>query len=138
MVHALHQAHRMLQRRGCVVDLHPTAEVPAVEVGTVRTGSVVTGDGPARHAAADNAIAVVIADGIFAADATTEFAFYTYADTIDELREYVEENWRDARIRDEVVARTRDALRATPGIRPRVREDVRATRLRPRGGLTVP
>ncbi len=69
--------------------------------------------------------------GLFAVDREVEFTFYTYGDTIEELRDYIQENWRGGRIDDAVVLRTRAALREAPGIRPRVRELVRLTKLRP-------
>jgi hypothetical protein len=132
MVDALSRAHRLLQRRGCVIDLHPTPEPAAIEVGSQAIGVVGTADGPGRHAAADAAVHAVVDEGMFVVRETTVFTFYTYGDSIEELREYVEENWRDARIDEQVVARTREALAAAPGVRPRVREDVRATLLHPR------
>ena len=64
-------------------------------------------------------------------DQATTFTFYTYGDTIEELRDYIEENWRDSRIADRTVERTREALRHAAGVRPRTREVVHVTRLRP-------
>jgi hypothetical protein len=133
MVDALRRAHRMVKPDGCVVDLHPTAAPAPVEAGGMTTGHVDGGDAPLRHAAAGVAIAAAIEDGLFTIERSTTFAFYTYAGTIDELREYVEENWRNATIDDVTVDRTREALRDRPGARPRTREDVIITRLRPCG-----
>jgi hypothetical protein len=131
MVDALRRAHEMVRPSGCVVDLHPTAVVASVEVGAHSTGRVDGGDAPLRHAAAGAALATVLDAGLFAVDRAVEFTFYTYGDTIEELREYIEENWRSGRIDDAVVRRTRDALRDAPGARPRVCEQVQLTRLRP-------
>jgi hypothetical protein len=131
MVDALRRAHDMVTLSGCVVDLHPTAAVALVEVGAHSTGPVDGGDAPLRHGAAGAALDTVLDAGLFAVDREVEFTFYTYGDTIEELRDYIEENWRDGRIDDAVVLRTRDALRDAPGIRPRVRELVRLTKLRP-------
>jgi hypothetical protein len=130
MVDALRRGHRIVKPDGCVIDLHPTAARAPVEAGGRRTGHVDAGDAPLRHAAAGVAIAAAIEDGLFTIERTTTFAFYTYADSIDELREYVEENWRNATIDDVTVDRTRQALRDRPEARPRTREDVVITRLR--------
>src|SRR5262245_48842360 len=111
MVDALRRAHRMVKRGGCVVDLHPSAARSPVDVSGRTTGYVDGGDAPLRHAAAGVALAAAIDEGLFTIEGSTTFAFYTYADSIDELREYVEENWRDARIDDLTVERTRQALR---------------------------
>ena len=131
MVDALRRAHGMVRLSGWVVDVHPTSAVASVEVGARSTGRVDGGDAPLRHAAAGAALATVLDAGWFAVDRAVEFTFYTYGDTIDELREYIEENWRNGRMSDAVVRRTRDALRDAPGTRPRVREQVRLTKLQP-------
>jgi hypothetical protein len=131
MVDALRRAHRLLRPDGCVVDLHPTAAHAIVEVGTQTIGDVDADDGPLRHAAAGDALNSVVDAGFYAVERSFEFSFYTYADTIEDLREYVEQNWLHARINDSIVRSTNQVLCATPGGRPRVREQVRLTRLRP-------
>lgn len=103
-----------------------------MEVSGVATGRVHAGDAPARHAAAAAALAAVVADGLFLVDGVVDLDFYTYGDTVGELRDYIVENWRNARVDRETVDRTRDALRAAPGVRPCVREHVRVTKLRAR------
>ena len=67
---------------------------------------------------------------VFAIDRTLTFTFYTYGDSAEELREYVEGNWRNATIDAETMRRTREVLRADPQARPRVREHVQLTTLR--------
>lgn len=120
----------MLAANGWVVDLHPTPEPAFLEVGTSAIGRVDAGDAPLRHAAAGAALETVVAEGLFAVAAVVDFEFCTYGDTIDELRDYIVETWRDVRMDDETVQRTRAALRAAPaGVRPRVREHVRLTTL---------
>jgi hypothetical protein len=131
MVHALRRAHRVVKPRGCVVDLHPTNEPATVE--THRTiGYVDAGDAPRRHGQADAAVAAAVGEGLFAVDRTLVFSFYTYGENIDDLRAFVETTWRDALIGAATVERARQALRRAPaGTRPRVREVVRVTKLRP-------
>ena len=133
MVDALRRAHRMVMPTGLVVDLHPSSAAASVEVDGTSTGHVEAGDAPLRHAAADSALAAAVDEGLFAVDHTLVFTFYTYGDTIEELRDYVVENWREGRIDDETVDRTRKALRHASGVRPRIREHVQITKLRPIG-----
>jgi|SRR5258705_9944682 len=130
MVDALSRAHRLLEPRGWIIDVHPTASDAAVEVGAVRTGRVDAGDAPRRHAAAARALAAVVDAGLLAIERTHQFTFYTYGDSLEELRDYVEENWRNARIDDETMARTREALRDDRRSRPRIHEHVQVTTLR--------
>src|SRR3954466_14913747 len=133
MVDALRRAHAMLAPGGRVLDLHPTAVPSSLLVGDSATGRVDAGDAPLRHAAAGAALDTVVADRLFAIERSIDITFDTYADTLDELREYVADNWRNASIGDESLARTREALRRSgPGSRPRAREIVRITKLRPR------
>jgi len=87
-----------------------------------------------RHAAAGAALRTAIDEGLFDGTATVDFDFNTYGDTIEELRDYIVETWRNARIDEETVRRTRAALGAAPaGLRPCVLERVRLTTLRPLG-----
>ena len=134
MVDALRRAHGMVKPGGCVVDLHPTAAPACLEVGARMTGLVDAGDAPCRHAAAGAAMVAAVDEGLFVVERAVDFTFHTYGDTIEELREFIVENWRDARIDEETVARTREALGDAPGTRPRVREYVTATRLKPIAG----
>jgi len=103
-----------------------------MEVGLDVIGPVDAGDAPLRHAAAEAALKTVVDDGLFEVDGVVGFDFYTYGDTVEELRDYIVENWRNARINEDIVDRARRALRAAPvGVRPRVLERVRLTTLRP-------
>ena len=131
MVDALRRAHGIVAPSGCVVDLHPTAARARLEVGAEITGLVDAGDAPFRHAAAGAAMSATIEQGLFVVERAVDFTFHTYGDTIEELRDFIAENWRDARIDEQAVERTREALRAAPGIKPCVREYVTATRLKP-------
>ena len=130
MVDALRRAHRMMTLDGIIVDLHPTASASAIEVGEQVTGHVDAADAQRRHAAADAALAAVLETGLFVVEQVVAFTFYTYGDTIDELRDYIEENWRNARVDETTVSRTRDALSRAPGVRPRSRERIVVTTLR--------
>ena len=132
MVDALRRAHRIVAPGGFVLDLHPSAARASVEIGDEATGHVEAGDAPLRHAAAGAALAAAIDEGLFAVEHALVFTFFTYGDTIEELRDYVVENWRDGQIDDETVHRTRAAAHHAGGVRPRIREHVHATKLRPR------
>jgi hypothetical protein len=132
MVHALHRAHGLLAPDGCLLDLHPTSEAAEIEVGGVSTGPLDAETAQRRHAAADEALAAIIARGLFVIEGDREFSFRRYGDSIEELRDYIGSTWHDSRVGDALVARTRDALRANPGATLRVTEQVQMTKLRPR------
>lgn len=129
MVDALRRVHGMLAPHGCVIDIHPTADRSIIEIAGRRIGFVDGGDAPARHAAADAAVATAVADGLFAIERSEQFDFYTHAGSIEELREHIEANWRNTRVGEDVVRRAHEALGADPSVRPRARERVRITKL---------
>jgi hypothetical protein len=81
MVPALEEAHRLLGPRGTVMDIHPVARAAEVEVHTA--GDVVF------HA--DDALATVVARGLFVAERCSEFDFRVYAPSARDLREFLAE-----------------------------------------------
>jgi hypothetical protein len=92
MVTALEEAHRLLGPNGTAIDIHPvpgTAEVEvhrAGEVVVAEPASTSNGDGE-RHA--DEALATVVARGLFVADRRAEFDFRVYASSVRELRGFL-------------------------------------------------
>lgn len=130
MVHALRRAHELVKPSGCVVDIHPTADLAVMLAGDTPAGVVESDAGAVRHQAAADAVAAASAGGWFAIEAASEFDFYTYADSVEELRDFILANWRDTAIADDTVARARALL--MPGMTPRVRERVAICRLVPR------
>ena len=132
MVDALRRARRIVRPDGFVLDVHPTSAYAVLEIGSHVVGTVSPGDAPQRHQAATKAVTTAIERGWFACEAAAEFSFLTYGDSIDELRDYITENWRDTTIDAATVARARAALETRPGRKPSVREHVHAVKLRPR------
>ena len=132
MVDALKCAREWLRPTGFLVDLHPTSAVAVVIVGETIAGPLHTGSAPSRHQAATDAIASVLREGLFTKDDEIEFEHSTYAETLEELQEHIVEDWCEGRIGDDTMARARALLGDAPGVRPRVRERVSASRLSPR------
>ncbi|MDH4066610.1 MAG: hypothetical protein OEW19_19585 [Acidobacteriota bacterium] len=130
MVHALRRAHGLVQPSGCLVDIHPTADLAVMLVGDTPVGVVESPAGAARHQAAADAIAAASDEGWFAVEGASEFDFYTYGDTVEELRDFILANWRDTALAEDTVARARSLL--APGVATRVRERVAICRLVPR------
>jgi hypothetical protein len=133
MVDALRRANEWVTAGGWIVDIHPTAMTARVEVGSTIVGPIDPGDAPLRHEAATLALDAAVRAQLVRMERQAEFDFYTYGDSAEELAEYIEENWRSARIDGRTIARTRAALLAAPGAKPRILERVRLTVLRPGG-----
>ena len=131
MVDALRRACRFVTPCGLIVDIHPTAKSARLEVGLIVAGDLDAGDARIRHQAASAAVTAAVREGILTVEHSTQFDFYTYGDSPEELAEYVEENWRDARIPKDTLVRAREALDVLTDLRPRVLERVGITVLRP-------
>jgi len=129
MVDALRRARGWLRRTGFLIDLHPTSAIATVMVGDTIAGPLQAGSAPTRHQAATDAIASVVRERLFTQDDEMEFEHSTYAETIEELQEHIVEDWCEGRIGDDTMTRAKALLRDTPGVRPRVRERVSASRL---------
>ena len=131
MVHALRRAHGLLAPGGRLIDLHPSVETARVEADGVSIGTLDAGQADLRHAAADAALARALDAGLFAVESEREFWFWTYGDSIEELRDHVHASWQNSRVGDPLIARAHDAVGADRGTVLRIAEYVRITRLRP-------
>ena len=138
MVDALRRAHRWVAPDGYLVDVHPTDTRAVVRVGDLVVGPLDDADAPARHAAAGDALTAAIALRLFERIAAVEFDFHTYADSAEELKDFIARTWGTTRIGQATADAAHAAhMRAPAGVRPRTRERVVLTTLRPLSPLTV-
>ena len=128
MVDALKRARSWLRSGGLLVDLHPVADPAFLIVGDTIAGPIDNGAAPSRHQAATDAIAAAVREGLFRIADSTEFDFSTYADTLDELQDYIVSEWREGHIADKTLKRARE-LGASADRKPCARERVSASRL---------
>ena len=135
MVDALCRVHHWLKSDGYLIDLRPADTIPTVVVGSHAEQYVV---GPLtvdperqrRHAAADRALGNVLDRHLFLLTDEREFVFHRYADSADELRDYIADKWKETRLDDTIRLRTAAALTEKPGRRLWLRERVAIRRLR--------
>jgi hypothetical protein len=108
MVHALEQIHALLEPGGVLIDIHPTGEPVAFLLphnGREEfIGYMQESDDYIEYRQADEAITAVVENGFFELWKSEEFEFRTYADAFEELKSFLDENWSDAIITDEVLA----------------------------------
>ena len=136
MVDALSRTRLWLKPDGYLVDLRPADTTPEVVVGSVedcRVVGVLTVEAERlqRHAAADRALATVLERRLFVLEEAREFIFHRYADSADELRDYIAAKWKETRLDDTTRLRTVAALSERPGAQLWLRERVAIRRLRP-------
>ncbi len=93
MVHALHEAHRVLKPQGLLIDLRPAAEHRRVGISRrgrwhefARLNEVLADD----HAA-NRAVSHVVQEGVFRRVARTKFMVNRYADTLEDFRVWLDE-----------------------------------------------
>jgi hypothetical protein len=136
MVDALCRSRDWLKADGCLIDLRPADPTPEVMVGSKdqsRPVGTLTVE-PARHqrhAAADRALARVLDRPFFILEEARAFIFHRFADTADELRDYVASKWKETRLDEITHRRAAKALSVRPGARLWLREEVAIRRLRP-------
>jgi hypothetical protein len=108
MVHALEQIHALLVPAGLLIDIHPNGEPVAFILSLNERnefiGYMQESDDYIEYRQADEAIAAVLDNGLFGLGTSEEFEFRTYADAFEELNGFLDENWSDAVIPDEVFA----------------------------------
>jgi hypothetical protein len=111
MVHALEQIHNLLKPDGYLIDIHPNGEpvefILPLEDGEHFIGHMQETDDYIEYFQASDALETVIAAGLFQVVETGEFEFLNHADSFDELKNHLDENWSDAVITDEVIASAR-------------------------------
>lgn len=116
MVHALEQIHDLLkpfdkaqgELGGYLIDIHPNGELDEfiypLNEREHFVGYMQETDDYIEYRQADEAIQTAISRGLFQVLRAEEFEFHTYADSIDELKNFLEETWSDAVVGDDVLA----------------------------------
>ena len=99
MVHALKEAHRILEPHGIIVDVRPLSIDVPLEViykgGNESAGMIDMSPGRPIDLAADQAVDTVIIDQLFTESMIEYFYFTYYWTTMEGMEEDIEENWKD-------------------------------------------
>ncbi len=137
MVHALEKVHRLIAPNGLLIDIHPTAQPPALEVRlgeqALLAGWVHETDDYIEYAQADAALESALREGLFELEASRTFAFLTHAADLAELQDHLLREWKDAFIDDQTAGRVEELmLTSEPDREVRIRETVHIARLRAR------
>ena len=109
MVHALEQIHSLLKSGGYQIDIHPNGELVEfyyqLDKREYFLGYMQESDDYIEYRQADEAVQVALDRGLFQLETTCEFEFRTYADSFDELKTFLDSNWSDAVITQDVIVR---------------------------------
>ena len=121
MVHALQTIHALLVPDGRLLDLRPQgspAELAALTgSGWQALGQIDETDAFVEYHQAADAVAQVLEAGLFSMEARGRYDYLIYADSLEELGEYLAKEWTDAVIPPEVLAKIRRLQPAQISIR---------------------
>ena len=111
MVHALELIHDLLKPGGQLIDIHPNGEmvefILPLEDGEQFIGYMQETDDYIEYHQANDALEAMVTEGLFQIVKSGEFEFFTHANSFDELRTFLDENWSDSIVTDDVIASAR-------------------------------
>ena len=130
MVHALDEIRRTLKPEGTLIDLRPVESNWTVEIASQK-GVQVAGQlvdlpvGQADDEAAFRAMREVESRGWFSREREEEFSFFYYWDTPSEMKEFMDEEWKNFEKMEEDVYHAARSLWSTADADARVRVRVK-------------
>jgi hypothetical protein len=135
MVHALETVHPLLKPGGVLADIHPGTEkawiVAQVNGKEYFLDCVEETDDYIEYKQANDALAQVIERGLFTTEEAGQFTFIIHAATIEEMREYLTANWKDAILNESVDIKAREYLTSSvEHYEILVREEILITRFK--------
>ena len=115
MVHALETIHDLLKPGGVLLYIHPTNEPAAIALRLreqiIPAGWINESDDYVEYEWADAAVNAAVNDGLFTQERCGTFEFVWHADSMNELRAYLAEEWKDAIIDDVTAMRIEELLK---------------------------
>jgi hypothetical protein len=111
MVHALEQIHTLLNPGNYLIDIHPNGELVEflypLDEGKQFIGYMQETDDYIEYYQANDALEATVVTGLFEVVKSGQFEFLTHADSFDELKTFLKENWSDSIITEDVIANAR-------------------------------
>jgi len=108
MVHALKEIRQLLRPNGALIDIRPNGElnefIRPLGDDEHLIGYLHETDDYIEYMQAEAAVREVVAAGLFQIKKAGEFTFQVHADSFDELKIFIDENWSDSLIEGDVIA----------------------------------
>jgi len=109
MVHALEIVHQLIKPGGLLLDIHPGTEKAWVEARVndkdYFLDVVQETDDYIEYQQANDALAQVRERGLFTVEETGKFLFIIHAGSVQEMREFLTDNWKDAVLNESIDAK---------------------------------
>jgi 2-polyprenyl-3-methyl-5-hydroxy-6-metoxy-1,4-benzoquinol methylase len=133
MVHALETIHTLIKPGGVLLDIHPRQDKAWVEAqvnGKEYFLDVLEEtDDYIEYKQANEALAQVVENGQFAMEETGKFIFIIHADSMEEMRSFLVENWKDAILNKSLDDKAREYFsKAADSFEILIREEILITR----------
>jgi hypothetical protein len=135
MVHALETVHSLIKPGGMLIDIHPGVDKAWVEVRVngkdYFLDVVQETDDYIEYQQASDALTQVGERGLFSAEETGKFLFVIHADSMEEMREFLRENWKDAILDESLEGKAKEYFsKAAESFEVLIREEILITRFK--------
>jgi hypothetical protein len=135
MVHALETVHSLIKPGGLLLDIHPGTNKAWVEAKVNGKEYILDTleetDDYIEYKQAGDALAQAISQGIISVEENGKFPFIIHAATIEELRDFLTDSWKDAVLNESVDAKAREYYTSSvESYEVLVREEILITRYR--------
>ena len=133
MVHALETVHALIKPGGFLLDVHPGTNKAWVEArvnGKEYFLDVVEEtDDYIEYGQANDALSKAVKRRWFEVDETGKFIFVIHSASMEELREFLKENWKDAVLNEGLDTKAKEYIsKTTKNYEVLVREEILITR----------
>jgi hypothetical protein len=112
MVHALETVHSLIKPGGLLIDIHPGPDKAWVEVRVngkdYFLDVVEETDNYIEYRQANEALAEIVKRGPFSVEEPGKFIFIIHADSMNQMREFLSANWKDAILNDTLDGKARE------------------------------
>jgi hypothetical protein len=134
MVHALEKIHALLGPGGDLINIQPDGELvefyAVLDEGEQFIGYMLENDDYVEYFQAMHAIEMAANAGLFQIQKVGEFEFCNYAGSFHEMKSYLDKNWSDAVITEEVIASARNLEDEHGAYKTILREKIKLSLLR--------
>jgi hypothetical protein len=133
MVHALETIHSLIKPGGVLLDIHPGLDKAWVEVRVngkdYFLDVVQETDDYIEYQQANEALLQASKRGWFEVDEAGKFLFIIHSGSMEEMREYLVDNWKDAVLNESLEGKAREYYsKAADSFEILIREEVLITR----------
>jgi hypothetical protein len=137
MVHALETVHSLIKPSGMLLDIHPGVDKAWVEVRVngkdYFLDVVQETDDYIEYQQANDALVKAGKKGLFTTEETGKFLFVIHAGSMEEMREFLTDNWKDAILNESLDGKAKEYFsKAADSYEVLIREEILITRFKRR------